>query len=96
MDGVKLTFEDDALTAIAELAIQRQTGARGLRSIMESIMQSIMYEIPSDPTITQVTITADCVRNGAEPVIAHDPEKAARRAKLKTGKTDSKSSAPAS
>ena len=69
MDGVKLTFEDDALTAIAELAIQRQTGARGLRSIMESIMQSIMYEIPSRDDISEVVITKDCVNSISEPTL---------------------------
>ena len=67
MDGVKLTFEDDALTAIAELAIERQTGARGLRSIMESIMQGIMYEIPSRDDIAEVIITKDCVTEMTEP-----------------------------
>jgi ATP-dependent Clp protease ATP-binding subunit ClpX len=55
-----------------------------------------MYDIPSDPTITQVTITEACVKSGAQPEILRDPEKAVRRAKLKTGKQDSKSSAPAS
>ena len=54
------------------------------------------YEVPSDLTVTKVTITKDCVRNGAKPLTEHDPEKAVRRAKLKTGKTDSKSAAPAS
>ena len=69
MDGVKLTFEDEALTAVAELAIQRQTGARGLRSIMESIMQGIMYEIPSRDDIAEVIITKDCVNGVAEPTL---------------------------
>ena len=68
MDDVKLTFEDDALTEIAALAIERNTGARGLRSIMEGVMQQIMYEIPSNNDISEVIITKDCVRNGAEPI----------------------------
>ena len=68
MDNVKLTFEDDALTEIAALAIERNTGARGLRSIMEGVMQKIMYEIPSNDDIAEVIITKDCVRNGAEPI----------------------------
>ena len=51
LDGVKLEFTEEALTAIAHLAVERKTGARGLRSIMESIMMDIMYEIPSDSSI---------------------------------------------
>ena len=81
---------------MADQAIERNIGARGLRAVMEGILTKIMYEIPSDPTITQVTITEDCVKNGAEPVILRDPEKAVRRAKLKTGKQDDKPAAPAS
>ena len=81
---------------MADQAIERNIGARGLRAVMEGVLTKIMYEIPSDPTITQVTITEDCVKNGAEPVIERDPDKAVRRAKLKTGKTDNKSAAPAS
>ena len=93
-DQVSLSFEQGALEAIAEKAIERQIGARGLRAIMEEIMTKIMYEIPSDPTITKVTITADCV-NGAEPVVERDPEKVTRKAKLKTGAAE-KQTAPAS
>ena len=95
-DDVELVFEPAALEAVADLAIERNIGARGLRAVMEGVLTKIMYEIPSDPTITQVTITEDCVKSGAEPVIERDPEKAVRRAKLKTGKTDHKSAAPAS
>ena len=95
-DDVELVFEQNALEAVADLAIERNIGARGLRAVMEGVLTKIMYEIPSDPTITQVTITEDCVKNGAEPEIERDPEKAVRRAKLKTGKTDNKSAAPAS
>ena len=82
-DNVALSFESGALDAIAEKAIKRQIGARGLRAIMESIMTKIMYEIPSDPTIQSVLITEDCVRNGTEPVIKRDasrPREAIRNA----------------
>lgn len=68
MDGVKLEFGDGALEAIAHLAIERSTGARGLRAIMENLMTSIMYEIPSRPDIDKVVITADTV-NGKAPAI---------------------------
>ncbi|MBE6939492.1 MAG: ATP-dependent Clp protease ATP-binding subunit ClpX [Ruminococcaceae bacterium] len=95
-DDVELHFEHAALEAVADQAIERNIGARGLRAVMEGILTQVMYDIPSDPTIDQVTITADCVTAGAEPVISHNPDKAVRRAKLKTGKTEETASEPAS
>ena len=74
-DGVKLSFETAALDAIAQQALDRQLGARGLRAIMERVMQKIMYDIPSDPSIQSVQITAASVRGEAEPVITRDPAK---------------------
>ena len=74
-DQVELSFEKGALEAIAEKAIERQIGARGLRAIMEEIMTKIMYEIPSDPTIQSVCITERCVREGEPPQIARDAAK---------------------
>ena len=71
-DQVSLSFEQGALEAIAEKAIERQIGARGLRAIMESVMTDIMYKIPSDPAIQSVLITESCVRNGAEPTVTRD------------------------
>ncbi len=71
-DQVELSFEKGALEAIAEKAIERQIGARGLRAIMESVMTDIMYKIPSDPAIQSVLITEDCVRNGTEPQVTRD------------------------
>ena len=71
MDNVKLEFEDDAVKAVAALAAERNTGARGLRTILEDIMLDIMYEIPSDPTIEKVVITRECVEKKAEPVIIY-------------------------
>lgn len=68
MDGVELEFEPKALESIAELTIERKTGARGLRSIIEGILQDIMFETPSDSTIKKITITADAV-NGGTPII---------------------------
>lgn len=61
MDGVQLRFDDTALDAIAAQAIERNTGARGLRSIMENLMMPVMYEIPSKPEIAEVVINEDCV-----------------------------------
>ena len=69
MDDVELVFEDEALGAIADKAIEKEIGARGLRSVMEGIMTKVMYEVPSDESISKVIITADCVRNGSEPQI---------------------------
>ena len=79
MDGVGLSFSDDAVTAIAEKAVQRKTGARGLRSIMEGMMTEIMYEIPSDEDIAEVEITKDVVENQAEPKVERNPEKRQER-----------------
>ena len=67
MDGIKLSFEDDALRAIAHLAIERNTGARGLRSIMESLMQQTMFEVPSRDDVAEVIVTAETVQNNAQP-----------------------------
>ena len=95
-DNVELSFTEDALEAVADKAIQRNIGARGLRAVMEGILTKVMYDIPSDPTIEQVTITADCVAGKAEPEIVHDAGKEPCAAKLKTGKADEDASAPAS
>ena len=70
-DGVELVFEDEALGAIADKAIELKIGARGLRSVMEKIMTDIMYTVPSDPTISKVVVTGDCVRNSTEPLVIH-------------------------
>ena len=68
MDGVKLTIEDGALEAIASLAIDRNTGARGLRSIMENLMMPLMYEIPSRTDLAELVITKECVTQKAAPL----------------------------
>ena len=96
-DDVDLEFTPESLEAVADKAIERNIGARGLRAVMEGVLTQLMYDIPSDHTIEKVTITADCVKNGAAPEIIRDPEHAVRRSKLKTGKQpEKKSSAPAS
>lgn len=94
-DNVQLFFTEDALEAVADKAIERNIGARGLRAVMEGILTKVMFDIPSDPSIRRVTITADCVTGKAEPEVVHDAGKESRAAKLKTGKAGS-SSAPAS
>ncbi|MBR2949996.1 MAG: ATP-dependent Clp protease ATP-binding subunit ClpX [Lachnospiraceae bacterium] len=68
-DHVKLTFEQDAIETIADRALERKTGARGLRSIMEKAMMDIMYQIPSDPTIVQCIVTKEAVEGTGEPMV---------------------------
>ena len=70
-DGVELEFEPAALDAIADKAIELKIGARGLRSVMEKVMTGIMYSVPSDQTAEKVVVTADCVRNGTNPLVIH-------------------------
>jgi ATP-dependent Clp protease ATP-binding subunit ClpX len=79
MDGVDLEFDDEALNSVADKAIERETGARGLRSIMEDILTTVMFDVPSDPTIEKITVTGDCVKNKQQPVIVHNPDKKAQR-----------------
>ncbi len=67
LDNVELVFEPEALEAIADKAIEMEIGARGLRSVREKAMTKVMYEVPSDPTIRKVIITAECIRTGTEP-----------------------------
>lgn len=75
MDNVILEFEEDALEAIAKKAVEQETGARGLRSIVESFMQDIMFEVPSDDTIEKCIITADVVNAKAKPKYVHNPDR---------------------
>ena len=82
-DDVDLEFTQEALEAVAGRAVDRGIGARGLRAILEEVMNKIMYDVPSDPTIAKVTITADCVDKGAQPEIIRDPE---RQPRLPLGK----------
>ncbi len=67
IDGIELVFEDEALRAVAHLAIERQTGARGLRSILENVMMKPMFELPSRTDVAQVIVTADFI-NGTAPL----------------------------
>ena len=74
LDGVKLEFDRDALTAIAETTLKRKTGARGLRAIMEKIMMDTMFRVPSDETIKECRITKDAVLGTGEPLYLRDGE----------------------
>jgi len=77
-DEVELEFTQEALEAVADRAVAREIGARGLRAILEEIMNQIMYDIPSDPTIVKVTVTAECVKDGAPPELLRDPDRTQR------------------
>lgn len=74
-DGVKLEFKREALSAIADVTLERKTGARGLRSVFESVLSDLMFKIPSEATVEKVIITEDAVLNGDEPIILRNPNK---------------------
>ncbi|HET8934578.1 MAG TPA: ATP-dependent Clp protease ATP-binding subunit ClpX [Polyangiales bacterium] len=74
MDGVKLKFQDDALKAVAQQALKRNAGARGLRAILEAAMLEIMYDVPSRPGIKEVVITADVIEKGEGPITVYEKE----------------------
>ena len=73
-DGAELVFDHDALEEIADKAIERKIGARGLRAVMEGLLTKVMYDIPSDRTIDRVTITRDCVDGKEPPQLGHRKE----------------------
>ncbi|MEV8144576.1 ATP-dependent Clp protease ATP-binding subunit ClpX [Specibacter sp. NPDC078709] len=81
LDGVELEFDDEALTAIAELALDRGTGARGLRAILEEVLQPVMFDLPSREDIATVVITAEVVAKQAEPTLIPHEVVANRRNK---------------
>ena len=92
-DDVDLEFTDDALNAIADKAIERNIGARGLRAVMEGLLTKIMYEIPSDKTVVKAVVTKDCVEGKAEPELTHDSNKINYSVKLNTGKPEARNEA---
>jgi ATP-dependent Clp protease ATP-binding subunit ClpX len=85
LDDVALEFTPESLEAIAELALQRGTGARGLRAIMESVLLSVMYEVPSRSDVAKVIITKECIDENAAPTVLERtgdiPKRASRREK---------------
>ena len=99
-DEVELEFQPEALEAIADKAIERNIGARGLRAVMEGILTPMMYDIPSDPAVVKAVITKDCVGGRSGPELTHDPKKINYSVKLNTGKGEGRpasgSSTPAS
>ena len=77
-DDVKLVFTPGALEAVADKSVERGIGARGLRAVLEGVMTQVMYDIPSDGTITEVDITPESVKDGQPPQIIRDPERPPR------------------
>lgn len=75
-DGVKLEFQEDALKAVADITLERKTGARGLRSVLEGVLKELMFTIPSDATVERVIITQECVKDGASPIIIRNENRA--------------------
>ena len=98
--GIAFGQKPEALEAIADKAIERNIGARGLRAVMEGILTPMMYDIPSDPTVVKAVITKDCVEGRSGPELTHDPKKINYSVKLNTGKGEGRpasgSSTPAS
>ena len=90
-DDVDLEFTEDALNAIADKAIERNIGARGLRAVMEGLLTKVMYEIPSDETVVKAVVTKECVEGTAEPELTHDPDKINYSVKLNHGRSESRS-----
>ena len=74
LDDVELVMGDDTLRAVAEEAIKRKTGARGLRNVMEDTLNQLMFDVPSDPSIKKVTITPEAVCGRAPALIEHRTE----------------------
>ncbi|MBR0444207.1 MAG: ATP-dependent Clp protease ATP-binding subunit ClpX [Clostridia bacterium] len=90
MDNVELTFEEDALREVAHLAIERKTGARGLRAILEDVMLDIMFDIPSDKDIVAVRVTKDTIDKKTKPIITR---KALNHPKRSSNKNNGKGEA---
>ena len=86
LDKVELVFQRAALRAVARKTIERKTGARGLRSIMEEILTPLMYEVPTDYTVEQVTITPETVEKGEPPLLTYNPDRKPVKIKITTSR----------
>ncbi|MEE0026086.1 MAG: ATP-dependent Clp protease ATP-binding subunit ClpX, partial [Atopobiaceae bacterium] len=74
IEGVELEFTDEALREIAHLAVERETGARGLRSICEEVLQDVMFDLPSDLTIQKVIVTKESVEGTEKPIVMRNDD----------------------
>jgi len=80
LEDVRLTFKQDALLAVAQKALKRGTGARGLRAILEKVMTDIMYDLPGREDVTEVVITEECILEGQTPLLVTEPQRAKKEA----------------
>ena len=74
MEDVEIDFREDALVAIASKAMERKTGARGLRSILEAVLLEIMYEIPSESSVTKVIIDENVINGVSDPILIYETQ----------------------
>jgi ATP-dependent Clp protease ATP-binding subunit ClpX len=93
IDDVHLEFQEDALRAMARLAIERETGARGLRAIVEGLLTQVMYDVPSDTTIEKCIITKDVVDKTNPPQLTHNENRQPIVRKTKRRRTRSRATA---
>jgi ATP-dependent Clp protease ATP-binding subunit ClpX len=82
MEGVKLTFAKDALSAVARKAVKRKTGARGLRSIMEGILLDTMFELPGQDGVEEVVVNAEVIDGNASPLLIFSEKKKKQTSKV--------------
>jgi len=80
MEGVELDFREDALVAIANRAMERKTGARGLRSILESVLLEVMYKIPSEQNVTKVIIDESVINGASDPMLIYESQEPEQKA----------------
>ena len=76
LDGVQLEFKEEALRAVAQAALKRKTGARGLRSIIEEVMCNVMFDVPSRTDVNKCIVTRECIVNKDEPILVTSGERA--------------------
>ena len=74
MEDVEIDFREDALKAVAKKAVERKTGARGLRSILESVLLDVMYDIPSEDEVTKVVVDENVILGNSEPMLIYQPQ----------------------
>lgn len=89
LDNIRLEFDDDAVKAVAKQALERKTGARGLRTILEKVMMDLMYTVPSEENVLECKITKDVVENGGSPVVIYGDNVVAKPAAKKLPKKNS-------
>ena len=88
LDNVELEFDGDSLDAIAELALKRGTGARGLRAIMESVLLAVMYDVPSRSDVAKVVVTKECINDGVLPTMTNRTGDIPKRARAQKGQEE--------